>query len=146
MSEIIDDYTITIEQNPDRKIIDYIGDNLSLEAEIVAGFEKDRVKLGILVRGSDNSLKGGLIAEISWKWLYIFNIWIQEGFRHKGIGTRLLKTAEEEAKKRGCGNACLETFSYQARPLYERLGYEVFGQLDDFPPGYTKYFMKKVLG
>ena len=146
MSEIIEDYTITIEQNPDQNITDFIGDNLSRDAEKGAGFEKERVKLSILVRGSDNSLKGGLIAEISWKWLYIFNIWIQGDFRHKGIGTRLLAIAEEEAKKRGCGNACLETFSYQARPLYERLGYEVFGQLDDFPPGYTKYFMKKELG
>jgi hypothetical protein len=30
----------------------------------------------------------------------------------------------------------------EARPFCERLGYEVFGELDDFPPGHARYFMK----
>jgi hypothetical protein len=39
----------------------------------------------------------------------------------------------------------LETLSFQARGFYERYGYSVFGELDDFPPGHRKYFLKKNL-
>ena len=52
---------------------------------------------------------------------------------------------EQAAKERGCTYAHLDTFSFQARPFYEALGYEVFGILDDYPPGHHKFFMKKAL-
>jgi hypothetical protein len=39
----------------------------------------------------------------------------------------------------------LSTFSFQARPFYERFGYEVFGELPDYPEGHSLYFMKKML-
>jgi hypothetical protein len=37
----------------------------------------------------------------------------------------------------------LDTFSFQARPFYEKLGYEVFGQLEDYPRGHSRYFLQK---
>jgi hypothetical protein len=51
-----------------------------------------------------------------------------------------------EAIRRGCRGAYLDTFSYQARPFYEKLGYAVFGTLDDYPPGHQRFFMRKRLG
>jgi hypothetical protein len=57
----------------------------------------------------------------------------------------LLAAGEEEAMRRGCANACLETFSFQALPFYEKRGYVVFGRLPDFPPGGAKYFLAKPL-
>ena len=101
--------------------------------------------MGIFVRDSEGAAAGGLVADIAWGWLYILKIWVQESLRGKGLGTRLLETAEAEAKKRGCRYAYLDTFSFQARPLYEKLGYEVIVTFDDFPPGHKKYFMKKYL-
>ena len=53
--------------------------------------------------------------------------------------------AEAEAVRRGCASAYLDTFDFQARPFYERLGYQLFGQLDDFPPGGSRYFLRKRL-
>jgi len=52
---------------------------------------------------------------------------------------------EHAAKERGCTAAHLDTFSFQARPFYESLGYEVFGTLDDYPQGHQRFFMKKTL-
>ncbi len=46
---------------------------------------------------------------------------------------------------RGCTYAHLNTFSYQARPFYEKRGYEVFAELDDYPKGHQRVFMKKCL-
>ena len=51
---------------------------------------------------------------------------------------------QTEALRRGCRAAYLDTFSYQARPFYEKLGYEVFGTLDDYPLGHQRFFMRTV--
>jgi len=72
-------------------------------------------------------------------------LWVAEGFRRRGLGKRLLRMGETEAVKRGCRQAYLDTFSYQARPFYERSGFEVFGTLHDFPEGHERYFMRKTL-
>ena len=59
----------------------------------------------------------------------------------RSAGTR----AEAEAIRRGCLGAWLDTFSFQARGFYERLGYAVFGALADYPPGHDRFFMQKPL-
>jgi hypothetical protein len=41
--------------------------------------------------------------------------------------------------------AFLDTFSFQARPFYEKLGYHVFGMLENHPAGHQHYFMTKQL-
>jgi hypothetical protein len=53
--------------------------------------------------------------------------------------------AEREAMARRCRNAWLDTFEFQARGFYERLGYSCFGELKDYPKGFSRYFMKKAL-
>jgi hypothetical protein len=39
----------------------------------------------------------------------------------------------------------LDTFEFQARGFYERLGFEVFGRLDGLAPFFPRYFMQKTL-
>jgi GNAT superfamily N-acetyltransferase len=54
--------------------------------------------------------------------------------------------AEAEALRRGCHAASLDTYSFQARGFYERLGYSVFGIIDDCPPGHSRIYLIKRLG
>ena len=70
---------------------------------------------------------------------------VPDSLRGQGIGTRLMQAAEAEARRRGCHHIWLETYSFQARPFYERLGFEVFGQLDGPAPIYPRFFMRKIL-
>ena len=56
-----------------------------------------------------------------------------------------MDAAEDYARKRGCHSAHLDTHSWQARPFYEKRGYELFATLDDFPPGHKKFFLRKKL-
>lgn len=56
-----------------------------------------------------------------------------------------MQQAEEEAIRRGCHGSYLDTFDFQARGFNERLGYTVFGGLEDTPPGHTRYFLRKML-
>ena len=78
-------------------------------------------------------------------WLYVDLLWVHEDHRSSGLGTKLMQTIEDEARRRGCHSAYLNTFSYQARPFYEKLGYVVFGTLKEFPRGHERYYMTKRL-
>jgi hypothetical protein len=53
--------------------------------------------------------------------------------------------AEDEGRRRGCKYAYLDTLSFQARPFYEKHGWEVFATQDDYPLGHTRWFLKKTL-
>lgn len=101
--------------------------------------------LRLFLRDATGKVVGGLLGEISWGWLHISTLWLAEDLRKGGYGTRLMAAAETEAISRGCHSAFLDTFSFQARPFYERLGYEVFGRLDAYPPGHCRYFLRKRL-
>jgi GNAT superfamily N-acetyltransferase len=72
-------------------------------------------------------------------------LFVPKEYRGAGLGTELMRLAEEEARRRGCRGAWLDTFSFQARGFYERLGYSVFGTIGDHPPGHSRFFMKKAL-
>jgi len=86
---------------------------------------------------------GGLLGHTRWNWLYVAKLWVDARARGRGIGTQLLMGAEELARKRGCTDASLDTVEYQARPFYEKLGYELFGTLDGYPPGYRQFYLRK---
>jgi len=57
----------------------------------------------------------------------------------------LLGVIEAEAVRSGCRYAHLDTYSFEARPFYEKHGYSLFAALDDYPVGFRKYFLKKRL-
>lgn len=101
--------------------------------------------LCFVVQGPDQEVVGGVIGETHWNWLYINLMWLREEFRGQGYGQRLLALAEEEGRKRGAEYAYLDSFSFQALGFYRKYGYEVFGELPDFPPGHQRYYLKKEL-
>lgn len=88
---------------------------------------------------------GGLLGGIWGGWLHITFLWIDQAERGKGWATRLMDQAEAYAVERGCHSVELDTHSFQARPFYEKRGYEVFGTLDDYPKGHSKFFLRKKL-
>lgn len=110
-----------------------------------AGSEGNYKPLAIFLRDSDNHVMGGLVGETYWQWLYVDVLWVHESLRREGYGDALLAAAEQEAVKRGCQYAYLDTFSFQAPEFYQKRGYIVFGELPNFPQGYRRYFLKKEL-
>jgi len=101
--------------------------------------------LCFVLRSSDQKIVGGVIGATYWDWLYINLMWITEELRGRGYGQQLLMLAEEEGRKRGAKQVYLDTFSFQAPGFYKKYGYEVFGELHDFPPGHQRYFLTKHL-
>ena len=100
--------------------------------------------LSLGVRDGD-ALVGGLVGEIGWQWLFVELLWMAESHRGRGLGGSLLQAAEAAAVRRGARHVYLDTFDFQARPFYERQGYEVFGVLEDYPPGHRRFFLRKDL-
>jgi ribosomal protein S18 acetylase RimI-like enzyme len=106
---------------------------------------RDWRPLTLALRARDGTLMGGLCGATMWGWLTVDGLWVAEELRGRGLGQRLLLTAEAAAVARGCRGARLGTFDFQARGFYERLGYIVFGELPDFPAGHTNYELWKSL-
>lgn len=97
----------------------------------------------IFLRDDGGRVVGGLLGHIRWRWLYVAKLWIHDDHRGAGHGVALMTAAETHARARGCLGSYLDTFEYQARPFYEKLGYSVFGTLDGYPPGYRQYHLLK---
>lgn len=93
----------------------------------------------------DETVRGGLWASSRWGAFYVDMIVVPEALRRAGLGTILMTRAEAEALRRGCHLMWLDTYAFQARPFYERLGFEVFATMDGPAPFYPRWFMRKML-
>ena len=104
--------------------------------------ESSHAELAVVARGG-TEIVGGLLGHTNWNWLFIAQLWVSDKMRGDGLGRKLVGEAEAEARRRGCTHAHVDTFSFQAVPFYQRLGYTVFGELTDYPPGHKRYFLQK---
>ena len=80
-----------------------------------------------------------------WQWLTVDTMWVEDGLRGRGLGRELLAAVEDEARRRGCRWAKLNTFDFQAPAFYERCGYVEYGREVDYPPGHTNVLLRKDL-
>jgi GNAT superfamily N-acetyltransferase len=97
------------------------------------------------LKDENGEILGGLLGDIWAAWLHVRTLAVAMPVRKHGFGKELMKRAETYAIERGCTDAYLDTFSFQARPFYEKLGYRVFGTLENHPSGRQHFFMTKKL-
>ena len=112
----------------------------------IGGTEAYRPLVILLSDPESDEIAGGLHGKTAFFHLWVDLLFVPESMRRTGIGRKLMAQAEAEAVRRGCHAAVLDTFSFQARGFYERLGYSVFGTLDDCPPGHSRFYLTKRLG
>jgi GNAT superfamily N-acetyltransferase len=99
----------------------------------------------LFLRDETGAIRGGLLGDVYFGWLYVAILWIDEAHRGQGHGQELLRQAEDEAAARGCHAVWLDTFAFQAPDFYPGLGYQQFGRLDDYPEGISRHFFRKKL-
>jgi len=99
--------------------------------------------LVIPIRADDGSVAGGFWGCTVFQWLHVQMLFVPEKLRGLGVGSALMAAAEAAARDRGCRGIHLDTFSFQAAPFYRKLGFSLFGVLEDFPPGYSRLFLRK---
>jgi ribosomal protein S18 acetylase RimI-like enzyme len=114
-------------------------------ATLFAGHPEGRDLAIALHAAGGNERVGGLVGRTSGGWLFVELLFVPEAYRRQGLATRLMAMAEAEAIRRGCHSAWIDTLNGQARDLYERLGYRVFGELENYPVGSSRFFLRKAL-
>jgi len=137
------DYRLTVEDMPAEADVEILPNALEAHNECRCPGHQPWRGLGIFLREADR-IAAGLAGETYSGWLFVKYLWVSEELRGKGIGRELMARAEARAVERGCHSAWLDTFSFQARGFYEKLGYAEFGRLA-YPPGHHRHFMQKRL-
>ncbi|MEG8023104.1 GNAT family N-acetyltransferase [Sphingomonas aerolata] len=99
--------------------------------------------VAILLADETGNHVGGLWGKCAYDWLFVDLLAVPEEHRGENYGRTLMKQAEEIARANGCVGIWLDTYEFQARGFYEKLGFEVFGTLDDHPVGQKKFFLRK---
>ncbi len=102
-------------------------------------------KLGCFARDESERIVAGAHGTITWGWLYTERLWVDEPLRGMGVGAEILARLERAALAQGVNRFHVGTASFQALDFYIKQGYEVFSQLEDYPPGYTDYQLKKII-
>ena len=90
-------------------------------------------------------LAAGLYGEVYWNALEVDKLFVEPNFRHDGLGKQLMAEAENIAREKNCVYMHLNTFSFQAPDFYQKLGFKIVGELEDFPPGHSKIWLRKTL-
>ena len=139
-----EEYQIVFVEKPEEAAWGIIGNGLD-------GFNKQHggeygfQRLCFALQTAGGEIVGGVLGELFWEWFHVDLLWVKEELRGQGYGRQLLAQVEAEARQRGAKHAFLDTFSFQAPEFYKQQGYTVFGELPDFPVGYTRYFFAKQL-
>ncbi len=121
-----------------------IGEGLRRYNVEQSGIDDSR-PLNVVVRDPVlGTIVGGITGRTSLGLLFIDLFFLPPGSRRAGLGTRVIRAAEDEARRRGCVASVLVTINFQAPGFYERNGYRVMGAVDCLP-GVQRIFMTKRL-
>ena len=93
----------------------------------------------------DNKLIGGAIGFIQYDWYFLDMLYINEEYRKRKIGTNLINKIEDFARKEKLIGIRTDTWDFQAKEFYEKMGFKLFGELKDCPLGTISYFFEKKL-
>lgn len=96
-------------------------------------------------REDDGRVIGGLRALVSMYWLIVEVLWVEEGARRSGVGSRLLAEGERIGRELGATRATLETFEWQAPKFYAKHGYTEASRIEKYVGDYYLARMMKQL-
>lgn len=99
----------------------------------------------IYVTDDTDEVIGGLWAERALDWVFVELLVVPESLRGAGLGRELMGRIEAHARDWGMRGVWLDTYGFQARGFYEKLGYTCFATLDGATPDADKHLLRKYL-
>ena len=106
----------------------------------------ESVPIGVFLEDGNSKKLAGMTGETFGNWLCIQYFFVSETLRGSGVGSRLMEAAENEAVRRGCKYAFVNTFSFQAPEFYIKHGYREVFTLEEYPyTGKRHYYTKELL-
>ena len=93
----------------------------------------------------DEKLIGGAIGFVQYNWYFLDLLYVEKEYRNQDVGTKLIRSIEEYSSKEKLTGIRMETWDFQARGFYEKMGYILWAEINDCPPGTIDYYLKKEL-
>ena len=140
------EWTITVTDVPGAAATMVIGGGLNRYNREKAGYWDSRTLAVLVSDPVSHEVIGGALGHTSLGLAFIDLVFQPTEVRGQDVGRRMMRMAEDEARRRGCRAVVLYTISFQAPGFYERLGYRRFGAIDCDPPGTSRIFFVKELG
>ena len=139
------EWTITVTDAPAAEARGTIMQGLNRYNQEKAGYWDSRTLAVLVSDPESHEVIGGVLGHTSLGLAFIDLVFLPEETRGQDVGRRMMREAEDEARRRGCRAMWLYTISFQAPGFYERLGYRRFGTIDCDPPGTSRIFFVKEL-
>lgn len=135
---------VEIDDHPDEKEIEELLSKL-IQYNLKHLEIKKRSPLAVWYKNNKDQVLAGITGNTFGNWLEIKYFYVNEDLRGTGVGKKLLRQMEQAAKSRGCRFSFLDTFSFQAKPFYEKNGYKELFVLHNYPLSSRKHYLIKEL-
>lgn len=131
--------------NSDTPEVLKLAENLTQDIEAQFGAREPEC-MNLILNGPEGQLLGGIRAHVHWGWVYITQVWIDKNQRNKGYLRQLMNELIKEAEKRGFTGLYIDTFDIKVSEIYEKLGFQRFGEIPNFPAGNSAriYLYKRI--
>ncbi|TPI49505.1 GNAT family N-acetyltransferase [Mesorhizobium sp. B3-1-7] len=88
----------------------------------------------------------GIAAGYSWAGTAELKLmWVDEAYRGRSYGKKLLDAFTAEAASRGVGRVWVSSHDFQAPGLYEKAGFERMAELPQWPEGHSNVILCKTI-
>jgi GNAT superfamily N-acetyltransferase len=135
---------LVVEDSPAAADLALLEERVAAAARGAAGAGEEQ-EFGIFARDDDGGVVAGISGIVWGGCCEVQAMWVHESLRHRGLAHALMAGAEDEARRRGCALVMFHAYDLLGRGLYEHLGYETVGVIDDVPPGSAARWYRKFL-
>ena len=135
---------LIVEDSPDAADVALLEEQVAAAAIAAAGLG-DEQEFAIFARDDDGRVVAGISAIVWGGYCELQAMWVEESLRSRGLAFELIVGAEDEARRRGCALVVLHAYDLLTRGLYERLGYETVGVIENCPAGSAARWYRKLL-
>lgn len=135
---------IEVLDDPEPQFVSFL-DNKIAEFNWAHWEVSERKALAVKICDNNGEVIAGAAGRTFGNWLMINTLWVAESLRGQRVGSELLAKMESAALARGCNKALLDTLNFQAKPFYEKHGYQVQWTQQAYPKTGCRYYMMKAL-
>lgn len=104
---------------------------------------KDCRDYNYCIKCENAKLIAAITAQQKSKSVHVQFLWVDDDYRHKGLGKTLLEKVEKTAKEDSVRVVYLYVYGFQFLDFYLKNGYKIFGKLEECIGKYDQYFLKK---
>ncbi len=124
--------------------VEYIEDRLDDFNKDYIRYElQGRIRIGAF--HGDRLIAGVDASMTAFKILYLSTFFVEEEYRSRGIGRKLMDVVERQAKALGANMIRLDTFDWQGKHFYRSMDFEEVGSYTNEVDGFSEHFFLKRL-